>query len=213
MVLVGYCLAAFLPALLVRRYGLPLAEVGLITGVVAGAGGAIGTIAGGLVGDRWGDGIPRRLAYVTALAVLPAPLLIAGGILSHALAWAVAGSTLGMIAIYAYVAPAFAQVHALSNSGNRATVTSIYYLITNLIGLGIGPPLVGAISDFSARRALGLDATQFAQACLRPGPPLSACPAALADGMEAALLAISMLPLLAAAHFLLGARRYSMPSA
>lgn len=209
VVLVGYCLAAFLPALLVRTYQLPLAQVGLITGIVAGLGGAIGTMAGGLAGDRWGRGQPRRLALVTALAVFPAPLLLAGGIMSRSLPLAVAGSFLAMIAIYGYVAPAFAQVHALASTRSRATVTSIYYLVTNLVGLGIGPPLIGAASDFWARRALDLDAAGFARTCLQPAgrsPP--ACAAAMAEGMEAALLAMSVLPLLAGIHFLVVARRY-----
>ena len=214
VVLTGYCIAAFLPALLVRRYHLPLGEVGLITGVVAGLGGAIGTMAGGLAGDFWGSGRPPRLALISALAVFPAPLLLVGGITSHRLAMVAGGSFLGMIAIYGYIAPAFAQVHALAGPRTRATVTSIYYLVTNLVGLGIGPPLLGAVSDFHARRALGLDAAGFAQSCLRPGrQPLPDCSAAMANGMEAALLAISLLPLIAGIHFLIVARRYRQQAA
>lgn len=209
VVLVGYGLAAFLPALLVRSYQLPLGQVGLLTGLVAGLGGAIGTMAGGLAGDRWGVGQPRRLAIIAAVAVLPAPLLLAGGILSHSLTIAIAGSFLAMVAIYAYVAPAFAQVHALAMARSRATVTSVYYLVTNLIGLGIGPPLIGAASDYWAHEAMGLDAAGFAQACLNADSlPLAACSAAGATGMESALLVMSMLPLIAAAHFLVAARRY-----
>jgi MFS family permease len=209
VVLVGYGLAAFLPALLVRSYQLPLGQVGLLTGLVAGAGGAIGTMAGGLAGDRWGAGQPRRLAIIAALAVLPAPFLLAGGILSHSLEILIAASFLAMVAIYAYVAPAFAQVHALAQARSRATVTSVYYLVTNLIGLGLGPPLIGAASDFGARQEIGLDATEFARACLSAdGPPRAACSAASATGMESALLIMSVLPLVAAAHFLVAARRY-----
>lgn len=209
VVLVGYGLAAFLPALLVRSYHLPLGQVGLLTGLVAGVGGAIGTMAGGMAGDRWGVGRPRRLAIIAAVAVLPAPFLLAGGILSHSLPIAIAGSFLAMVAIYAYVAPAFAQVHALAQARSRATVTSVYYLVTNLIGLGLGPPLIGAASDYGARQAMGLDATAFTQACLNANsPPLATCSAAGATGMEFALLIMSVLPMIAAAHFLVAARRY-----
>ncbi|OZA72843.1 MAG: hypothetical protein B7X78_00105 [Sphingomonadales bacterium 39-62-4] len=209
VVLVGYCLAAFLPALLVRSYGLPLAQVGLWTGLAGGFGGGIGTLAGGFVGDRWAAGRPPRLALACAFAVLPAPFLIAGGILSGELHFAVGGCFLGMIAIYAYVAPAFAQVHALAGDRSRATVTSIYYLVTNLVGLGIGPPLLGALSDVWARQWLGVDAAGFVQACLTPGSaPQPGCAPAMAHGMEMALLTMSLLPLAASAHFLIVARRY-----
>ncbi|MBB3860186.1 MFS family permease [Novosphingobium hassiacum] len=214
VVLVGYCLAAFLPALLVRSYGLPLAQVGLLTGLVGGLGGGIGTLVGGFLGDRWAMGRPARLAMLAALAVLPAPALIAGGILSHDLHLAVAGCFFGMIAIYGYVAPAFAQVHALAEERSRATVTSIYYLVTNLVGLGIGPPLLGALSDFWARGRLGLDSAGFVRACLTQGTtPQSGCAPAMAHGMEMALVAMSLLPLAAAVHFMLVARRYRQQSA
>lgn len=209
VVLVGYSLAAFLPALLIRRYNLPLAEVGLITGTVAGIGGAIGTMAGGFAGDRWGRGRPKYLAVVTALAVFPAPLLLISGIMSQKLPFAVAGTLLGMIAIYGYIAPAFAQVHALAGARSRATVTSIYYLVTNLVGLGIGPPLLGAMSDYFSRQAVNLDSASFAETCLKVQTDASAdCSAAMASGIETALLVMSLLPFIAGIHFLIAAKRY-----
>lgn len=213
IVLVGYGVGAFLPALLVRSYHLPLEQVGLITGLVAGVGGTIGTMAGGLAGDRWARGNPKLLAYITACAVFPAPLLLVGGIASHTLSLAIVGTFLGVVAIYGYVAPAFAQVHALAHDQNRATVTSIYYLITNLVGLGIGPPLIGAISDWRARRTLGLDATEYVQACFRSGSiSPHECATASAQGMETALVVVSLLPFLAGIHFLIVAQRYRQRS-
>lgn len=209
VVLVGYCLPAFLPALLVRSYGLPLAQVGLFTGLVSGLGGGVGTIIGGIAGDRWAKGQPVRLAIVSALAIVPAPIFIAGGILSNNLYLAVAGCMLGTASLYAFVAPTFAQVHALASGRNRATVTSIFYLVTNLVGFGLGPPIVGALSDFWSRRALGLDAEAFAVTCLSSAARRSDCNMAMADGMEMALLAMCLLPLVASCHFLMVARRQS----
>ena len=207
VVLVGYCVAAFLPALLSRQYHLPLSQIGAITGLVAGLGGGIGTMLGGAVADRWAASNLPRLAMFAAGAVLPAPFLLAGGLLSDSLLLLVAGSFLGTVAIYGYVAPAFTQVHHIATSQSRATVTSIYFLITNLIGLGIGPPLVGAISDHWARQKLALDADAFADVCLRATSLLD-CGPALAEGMQIALLTISVLPAVAAVHFLVAARRY-----
>lgn len=179
------------------------------TGAVAGLGGGIGTMVGGLAGDRWGAGQPQRLAIICAIAVFPAPLVLIGGIVSHQLTFVVAGSFLGMLLLYAYIAPAFTQVHALAGQRTRATMTSIYYLITNLVGLGLGPPLLGAVSDFRARQILGLDAAGFADTCLQSGAAASPqCALAVAGGMETALLAMSLLPLFAGVHFLITARLY-----
>lgn len=208
VVLVGYGVPAFLPAYLTRRFHLPLAEVGLIAGLVNGVAAAIGTIAGGIAGDRWGAADARRLALIPALMVLPAAPLLVGGLLSGSLWVAVAGTYLGNMAICGYIAPAFAQVHRMAGARSRATVTAIYYLITNLVGLGLGPPIIGAISDIRARQVLGHDAAAFQSLCLPAnGIPGAGCGDALAEGMTTALALISLLPLLAVVHFLISARK------
>lgn len=209
MVLVGYGIAAFLPPLLLRRFHLPLGEVGLIAGTVSGIGGGIGTMIGGLAGDRWGAGQPRRLALIAALAAfVSAPLLI-GGILSTSLAGLVCGTFLGTLSVYAYVAPAFAQVHDFATARSRATVTSIFYLVTNLVGLGLGPPLIGAISDRSAQMSLALDSNAFRSLCFKASSLQHAvCANAIADGLANALVVISVLPLLAAMHFFFASYQY-----
>lgn len=209
VVMVGYSVAAFLPALLQRNYHLPMTEVGLIAGLVTGVGGGIGTMLGGVLGDRWAAGKPERLARIAALAALTAAPLTVCGILSATLSGLVGGAFLGTLAIYTYIAPAFAQVHGLATARTRATVIAIFYLITNLIGLGLGPPLVGAISDAWARNILNVDATAFSTLCTRAKLAADpACADAAASGLTAALVMISTLSLVASVHFLIVARRH-----
>ncbi|MCW1383605.1 MFS transporter [Novosphingobium sp. KCTC 2891] len=208
VVLVGYGVPAFLPAYLTRQFHLPLAEVGLIAGLVNGVAAGIGTILGGIAGDRWGASDARRLALIPAFMVLPAAPLLVGGLLSGSLWVAVAGTFLGNMAICGYIAPAFAQVHRMATTRSRATVTAVYYLITNLVGLGLGPPIIGAISDTRARQMMGLDAAAFQSLCLPlKGTPGAGCGEALAGGMTTALAVISLLPLVAVVHFLIAARK------
>lgn len=209
VVMVGYSVAGFLPALLQRSYHLPMTKVGLIAGLVTGLGGGFGTMLGGLAGDRWGMGKPEKLARISAYAAFAAAPLTIGGILSGSLPGVVAGTFLGTLAIYAYIAPAFAQVHGLATARTRATVTAIFYLITNLVGLGLGPPLVGAISDAWARGMLNLDPAAFHSLCTRAKVAADpVCAGAAASGMMSALALVSSLTLLAGVHFLIAGRRH-----
>lgn len=207
IVLVGYSTAAFIPAYLMRRHGLTLGEVGWMAGAINGIAAGIGTMAGGYAGDRWGGASGQRLPLIPALvSLLAAPLLVAG-LLSGSLWIAFAGTFLGTMMLYGYIAPAFALVHRMATARSRATSTAIYYLITNIIGLGIGPPLIGAMSDWWARRTLGLSATAFDATCLpATGTPAPACAGALAEGLTAAMASASLLTLLAAIHFVVAAR-------
>jgi MFS family permease len=50
--------------------------------------------------------------------------------------------------ITCYIGPAIAILHSQFDPRMRATVSATFYLIINVIGLGVGPTLIGAISDY-----------------------------------------------------------------
>jgi MFS family permease len=56
-------------------------------------------------------------------------------------------------------APAYTVLQNVVHPRTRATAFAIYMLVVNLVGLGLGPVLVGALSDFLARGA-GIGAAQ-----------------------------------------------------
>jgi hypothetical protein len=66
----------------------------------------------------------------------------------------------------------------------RATAAAVLFLIINLVGMGLGPPIVGAASDLFAAR-LG----------------------SAAEGMRYALVGCGLVCLWAAAHFALAGAR------
>jgi len=49
-----------------------------------------------------------------------------------------------------YNAPSFAAVQGLVSPTMRAMASAVFLFILNLIGLGLGPPLMGALSDILA---------------------------------------------------------------
>lgn len=201
VVLVGYSLPAFLVSFMMRSHDLSVAQGGLVAGIVSGAGGIIGTVAAGQLADWLGPKDRRWYGWLSALAMLVAcPVLIAGLLIGNVVL-VTAFLTLGMALMFVYIPPTFAQIHAMVNARMRATATSIFYLIINLAGLGLGPPAVGWLSDrLAAKRMQGPVDHCFAL-MQQDGALADTCTDALGYGLRLALLAICVLLLWSAVHY------------
>jgi MFS family permease len=57
-------------------------------------------------------------------------------------------STIGTIFLMGFVAPVYAAVQAVTPDGDRSMATAILIFLANVIGMGAGPVITGAISDF-----------------------------------------------------------------
>lgn len=210
----GYGVAAFaVPYLLRGGFGLDLTTAARDYGVVGGLSAALGVALGGFFTDWAGKHFKTAYALIPGLGfIAAAPLYV----------WAFQQSdliTLGEFVIaplvlqYFYLGPTFAVSHNLVEPRMRATATSLLFLPINLIGLGIGPPLVGWLSDQIAQR-------QFAHAgvfkTLCPGGMApkgadaalaAACHAASFDGVKWAItLTAGVVYAWAGLHYLLAAR-------
>lgn len=146
--LVGYALAAFLPSFSQRSFGLTMLTIAL---KIAPAIAVLGTIAG-IAGGRIADAAGRRYGayaqpWVVAVAKIIAFPLAIGVYLSGDV-------TAGMAFLFAayffqssYLGPTFALIQGQAPLRMRAVWAAITLLSTNLIGLGLGPSLVGVLSD------------------------------------------------------------------
>ncbi len=200
VVLVGYSVPAFLASFMMRVHGMGVAQAGLSAGIVNGGGGLVGALAAGVLADWLGRKDPRWHGWMPGVAMLVAVPAQVLALLSGDPVWAVAGLTFGMALMFTYIPPSFAQIHAMVNARMRATAASVFYLVINLVGMGLGPPLVGWISDRLAARAMGADWT----ACADPatvGALAERCGAAQAMGLRYALVAICFSLVWAAYHY------------
>lgn len=186
--LVSYGLTAFLPALFVRRYGWSLSEVGLGFGLMIGLASLVGTWMGGWACDlarRWS---PRAYVLVPAVATgLSAPFFIFALSMEEgrqALAWLAIPTLLNAV----WYGPIFAAVQAIAPSAMRATASAIFLFTVNLIGLGLGPVVIGWLSDLFADRNLASCAASDA-ACRA---------AATAEGLVSASIVVALGGLVAA---------------
>jgi predicted MFS family arabinose efflux permease len=156
-----YGLMGWTPAFLIRSHGVTTAQAGLITGLINGVSGTLAILAGGFLADwlaardlRWQLWLP----CVTTLAAVPALFLYYS---VPTLGFAVAAGFAGNFIASMYSGPILAAVQGVAGPHARGLATAILMFVTASLGLGLGPVLVGAISDHLAG-TLGADSLRYA---------------------------------------------------
>jgi len=211
---VGYGVGQFISPYLVRAFGFDYAQAGLVLGLIGGVSAGIGTLMGGPIADWAAKRDLRWYAWTPAVGlVIAAPLYMLGYLQTDA-RLAVAILLIPGLFHYLYLGPTFGVVHSMVEPRMRASTTALLLLILNLIGLGLGPSAVGALSDlFAAHLFGGFGLGEFTAAC--PGgraPPggaaalADACSYSLATGLRYAIVASLFVLFWAAAHFWLASR-------
>lgn len=140
-------LIAWLPAFLMRAHGLKLSTTGALLAVVLGLFGAGGTLLGGWLSDRLGARAPAWRLRTAAIVVLLLAPVWALAITADDDAIALVALTIAGTLIVFHLGPAFAMVQSLAAPRSRALTASLLLFVANLVGVGVGPYLVGALSD------------------------------------------------------------------
>jgi MFS transporter, Spinster family, sphingosine-1-phosphate transporter len=154
--LAGSSVMVWLPSYFARAFSLSPMQIGLGLGLCIGVATAIGSVIGGQLGVRhaknsksWGAGFSAKATVLVMPFFLgsfyaPTPLLAFGLLFA---AFATAGTILG---------PVFSTLQDLVSPRARATALAVVALFGVLVGQGLGPLLVGALSD--AMRIAGANA-------------------------------------------------------
>jgi predicted MFS family arabinose efflux permease len=148
--IVSIGVASWIPVLLVRVYGLPLAKAGFITGLVAGLPGALGSISAGWIASRFGGRDDQLLRLCGTAVGMAAPLGFLGASLGS-LPFTIVGITLWGYANTMFVGPGHSLYLNTVAPRMRGTLAAIVVIVCNLVGAGLGPQLVGWSSDFLRR--------------------------------------------------------------
>lgn len=133
--------------------------LGVSLGLVAGIGGAFGAYMGGVIADKYGGRDYRAYVSVPAIAsVVTIPIYIFAVTLPFA-SFAILTLTLNAILGTLWYGPVYATAQTIVPAHMRATASAILLFVINLVGLGLGPLAVGALSDVLAIHA-GLGAAE-----------------------------------------------------
>lgn len=159
--LAGYGLALWTPSVLERSFGFSLIERGQFLAAIFLIGGTAGVYFGGVLADRLGQGDKRWYAWLPALAWLVTAPLFALGLLAEdaVAAWLLLliPNALNIL----WLGPVVTAVQHFVPQQLRSTASASFLLINNFIGLGVGPTLIGWLSDqYTAR--LGDEALRYA---------------------------------------------------
>ena len=164
--MVGYGAVAWIATFLLRTHDLTLPQIGLYLAIIIGLLGAVGTWAGGMAADKLGKTKPEWRLMFVALTILVAKPLSVMFYLSDNTAFALTVFIVPAVVGSMFTGPTFAHVYSKLAPDQRAMATAIMMLILNLIGLGLGPVLVGLMSDMMSAN-LGTNSLRYALATIQ----------------------------------------------
>ena len=143
----GYAFLTWAFSFLLRVHEMSSTQVGIWLGLVVGIGGASGAYFGGVIADRLGARDARWYLWLSAIVSLCSAPFGVGFLLipdaTSALVCFIPFYVLGAM----YVGPLWSMTQSLAKVPMRATASAILLFILNIVGLGLGPQLIGWLND------------------------------------------------------------------
>lgn len=197
-------MSQFLGVYYVRNFDLTFTQAGALFGAVSAVAVTGGLLVGGFGADWLGRRDQRWIGWAGAAGLaLCSPLFMAAYFQPTPILFTLFFGV-GSALLFIYYGPSLAMIQNLSPPRMRASASFIGAFAGGIIGLGIGPAVIGAISDFAASQAF---AGNYALACA--GADLAgACKQAQMSGLRTALMVDSLIFLWAALHYFLAARTF-----
>jgi MFS family permease len=154
----AYAVITWLPAYLARSHRMGTGAIGVVLALIVGV---AGTYCGGQLADMLSRRGEAWRVRVIAIGLVVSPPFWIGVFLAETPAVLLSVLILPGVLVGLFVGPTFAIVQALVDVRCRAVAAAILLFVGNLIGLGLGPLAVGALSDFLHPR-WGADSLRFA---------------------------------------------------
>ena len=152
----AYSVAVWGASYQVRAFGVSTAILGPASALAGLIAGFAGVWIGGWLGERMGKKDARWLVWIPAIALLVGIPFSLISLMATSWQVCLAGFIVPLAAFYVYSGPVFGLIQTLMPPAMRAVAISMFLLTTNLIGLGLGPVITGALSDWFGTGAQGL---------------------------------------------------------
>ena len=146
-VMFSFTLAAWVAAHYMRSFGLEEHKAAPIVALIIIVGGVPGMIFGGFFSARMAKTDMKWLARIPAFFALMAFPFYIYALTSYDLILATTSFTIGTFALQASFAPPLAIIQHAVSAHSRALAAALAFFFSNLIGLGLGPVIVGIVSD------------------------------------------------------------------
>lgn len=157
----GLGLMPWYGAFMIRSHGMTTTELGLWLGLIIGVSGGCGILLGGYVAGRWFAGNERgQMRLIAAMVVSLVPWYALYLLLPQK--YLALFAFIPLVTVFnCFMGPIFALLQRLVADEMRATTFAVVMLLANLIGMGIGPLIVGTLSDVLSPM-FGADALRYA---------------------------------------------------
>lgn len=142
-----YGIGNWLPSYFLRTYELDIGTIGAWMALTTGFGGGLGSFFGGWMADKFGAKDVRWYLWVPAiLTSLLVPVQLAILLSGHVYFALIMTAPFHFLSA-AYLGAVLAVSHNLVSGRMRALTSAVLFFVLNLIGLGLGPVIVGFLSD------------------------------------------------------------------
>jgi MFS family permease len=207
---VNYGVGQFFVSFLIRTHEISIFDASIKVAMILAVMASIGTFMSGYLADRYSERHPKALAWIPMIALLGSTPMFIAGYLLDSLLIAIPILMVGTMLLYTYLCPLYAVPSGVVDSRMRATSVAVTLFIVNLLGYGLGPPLIGALSTILNSTFLsGIDPSLTLEACKATGLATAAqmaCNTANAEGLQWSMIMFKCLYIWAALHFYLGSR-------
>jgi MFS family permease len=213
----GYGISSFQSIFLVRAHGITTGEAAIWINTPVALVAAGGTFAAGWLATKLYKKYPGAISWVPAIGLaLSVPFYLIAFTTENLL---YAGICLGIggFAKYGYLAAQYTIGQGVVSMRVRATATAVLLFVVNLIGYGLGPLFIGAISDIffvNGITEMGVAAEELARSQCHPRvigelsePLQNVCGSIYAGSLRSAMLITASLYAACAVFFLLTWRR------
>ena len=156
----GAGLGPWYAAFLIRSHGMTTGNLGVALGLIFGVGGILGVLAGSYLATRYSRGEASQMKLTAAAVTLLVPAC-AGFLLCPTAVTALCFLVPVTVLTNFFFGPAFSLMQRLVAEETRATTLALVMALANLIGMGLAPQTVGALSDL-LRPVVGLNSLRYA---------------------------------------------------
>jgi MFS family permease len=165
---VGYSMLTWISSFFERTHGLSLIEIGFKLGLAVIVGGVIGLVPSGFIADRLARKDIRWYMRLAGIGMLLGSFALPAIYLSRTpmegfIAFGIASGILNVC-----WSPMFTVCQGISPLRMRASAHATMFLILNVVGMGLGPVIIGGASDllgalygFTSEQGLRLALTPF----------------------------------------------------
>lgn len=143
----NFAFGAWTPSFLRRVHHMSGGSIGTWLGVIHGTAGVLGTLLGGFVVTRLKTSNERWMMFWPAIVTVGAAPALVGYLLVSSATGAMLCYWVANLLLGFHLGPAFSMVQTLTKVRMRALASAITNLLCSLVGTGLGPFIVGAVSD------------------------------------------------------------------